>query len=284
MTRALLPCSSRVALVVLGVVLAPLAGCAVAPASGRAEVAPEGADAHAEPGAETSPAATVADARDQLRALHTVVDGWSADDRWAAREAAHTLLVSCPYNRAAAQLPLALRQSLAPLEGAGLSPAQRAELGALQDGLILHEALVDRITGGELPRPAVADHLDQLDAFVLPSAHALRLDADPVSRTAALVARVPDIVRSYPPDVLGRIEDASARLAVLTSVPPAGLVDGGDGGGPAAGASLHWPHKRVVRGWQAGLAALVPALPPGDERARAAAALELVEAFLGEGC
>jgi hypothetical protein len=228
-----------------------------------------------------APAVTVAEARAELKGVHARVDAWSDAERVAAWEAAEVLLVSCPFNRTAAQLPQALLQAVGTVEGRGLSAAQSAELRRLKDGLALHRALVDRATGGALPAPGVVDHLDSLDARLLPSRGALAGDAEPIARTKALVDAIPDVVADMPPDVSGRIADASERLARLTASRP---TRDGELLPDELLPDDAWPFARLNQGWLNGLAALLPHLSDPEERRRVAEAVELLDVYLKSRC
>lgn len=246
-------------LAALALPLGPLGGCASAQAEDWTQLPP----------------LSVAATRAELQGAHARLDAWTDAERVAARAAAAELLVNCPFNRAAAQAPLALELSLGELEGRGLSPEQQAELRAMQDGLVVHRALVERVAGELLPAPAMVDHLDTVDPALLPSERALAADPDPLLRTRALVFVIPDVVAAYPPSVAARAEELSEDLRALT-VAPTGREQGAP---PTA-----WPYDRVLQGWHHTLTALLPAFDDPEEQRRVLVALGMLDSYMSSHC
>ena len=210
---------------------------------------------------------TEVDVRGAAFAAQVVLE--SAEARPAeAREmvgaALQVLQVTCPYNRAAVQLPIALRAAVAETDPNDLDPLIQADWRYLQQGLDAHVATLD-VFGASLPLPTEADYLY---GRLFPDAPITRaqLEAadDPIRATMPLLASIRFVVDEYTSEATETIEQN--RLVVY------------------AGTGEMWPLKHQMLGWRSALTKLQPFLTEEGRKAQVAQMIEALDTFAGLGC
>ncbi len=237
--------------------LLALAACLTAGAE-NAESVPTPADPHEH---------AAADVRGTLASIEGVraqVMAMSAEQRAEAKEAAHALMVSCPYNRASFQLPFAMEHIASRYEADDQHGLIRDDWRRLRQGLAAHVEVLDALGGGELPAPQSGDYLVTLaPELVVDRAHLDRAE-DPIGETMELMLRIQDLVDGYDPATKARIDGTSATLSAAT----------GD----------QWTLKLQLIGWKTALERMEPFI---EDEAMAADVRQMIVGvayYLGPFC
>lgn len=166
-----------------------------------------------------------------IERLAAHLDRQDADTRARMRQAAATLQVDCPYNRAAFQLPVALSIAVDRIDADDLDWAVRREWRRIQAGLHAHVEVLERLGGPELADPTFGDYL--LGEPGAMRGAMLMEEEDPLVPTRALVEAVSELVDDYPAPVYDRIRRADLLLRDETG--------------------QRWPLKLELIGWRRAL-------------------------------
>lgn len=172
-------------------------------------------------------------------------------------EAAHRLALTCPYNRASFQLPIALKIAVDRFDVEALDPLVMQDWYTLKRGLTLHVALLDAV-GAELRPPRPGDFLHAwlfFNGAFLTRAE-LEASADPVAASLPLIKAIPLITEQYDESTRARIEADTVTLQAAT---------GSD--------RLFLP---LIAGWQSALRRIEPFV---HQEAEARAVRQMIEAL-----
>ncbi len=199
--------------------------------------------------------ASLEDAEHNLELLRDDVRSMKRRDKARLRASLVELVVNCPYNRTAAQLPLLLKSELARRPDPEL-----AELRAVVD---VHVALLEDLGISELPLPREGDNLHGLSTG-LHSRASLGVHASPVSQTQALADQIPGIVDAYSDETVARIDAANEVVA------------------PAL--RTQWPLKGQLIAYRGDLERVRDASTDEFQRAELDALIDSLSAFMATGC
>lgn len=194
------------------------------------------------------------------------------EDRAAATESLQFLVVSCPFTRAAMQLPFALHDVAAELDPADFERVVASDLQHIQSGLATHAALLEDL-GVDLAVPGTADALGTAEPSLFVDRDALALAGDPLVVTGALVDALPRLARSIDAPTLDAIEYHSDRLEALTGIGrpcprgPWTLLPG-----------QPWTLGMQLAGWGDAFTRIAPFATDPDTQARVEQVVELLDA------
>ena len=207
------------------------------------------------------------DVRGTARSTQVILDivrSQPADQRQAAADSLKVLQVTCPYNRASVQLPIALHLTVQKTEAGHLDPLIQKDWEYLQQGLADHVAILDAL-GADLP--AITEE-DYLYGKLFPDGPMTRAEleakADPVGATMPLLSSIRFVVDDYPAPVKESIDAHFAR------------VDAGTG--------LQWNLKRQIIGWRAALQKMEPFLQDEARKKQVAQMIYAMDEYIGLYC
>lgn len=212
-------------------------------------------------------ALTRIDPRGTARSARIVLDTLgelTPAERREAAEAVRVLQVTCPFNRASVQLPLAMHAVISKTDPAELDPLIRSDWEYLQTGLESHVAVLD-LLGADLPIPTEDDYLY---GRLFPDAPLTRAQLaasdDPIAATLPLLASIRFVVDSYPPEATERIDRNTAVLS-----------------GPTAD---QWPLNNQILAWRDGLERMQPFLKDAGRKREVSRILAALDEYAGLHC
>lgn len=207
------------------------------------------------------------DVRGTTRATEIVlaeVQGLSATDRRDAARALAKLQVTCPYNRASVQLPIALHQAVSRFDETHLDPVARSDWRYLERGLAAHVAILDAL-GADLPLPAEGDYLH---GKLYPDAPKTRAEIeqadDPVALTLPLLASIPFVVNDY---------DAATYEAIGVEL---AAVE--------ARTAHQWPLDQHLMGWRSALTRIQPFVQGSEQYQEISYMIYAIDTYMGLSC
>jgi hypothetical protein len=210
---------------------------------------------------------THVDVRGTARAAQVVLDNirsLTPAERDGAAAALRVLQVTCPYNRASVQLPLALDAVVSQTDPGVLDPLIQKDWAYLRQGLAAHVAVLDALDA-HLPLPVEGDYLH---GRLYPDAPMTRAQLDeapdPVGATRPLLASIMFVVDGYDAATQERID---ANFAMLD--------------GPTM---QQWPLKAQIIGWRTALQRMQPFLTDGARQNRVAEMIAAIDEYVGLYC
>lgn len=175
------------------------------------------------------------------------------------------LQTTCPFNRAAVQIPLAMQRVVARTRPDQVARNAQQDWQYLRQGLDAHVGVIDWFDAG-LPEPQQGDFLFGRvpEEAVLTRGELMASDA-PLADTQLLVDQIRGVVDQYDQttqDELGML-NSDLRLATW---------------------SEHWPMLQTFRGWHKALIKLEPLVEEPARKTEIREMITLLDGFLSTSC
>ncbi len=216
-----------------------------------------------------------ADVRGTVASIEHVaalVEAMDPEARAAASESLRLLSVSCPYTRAALQLPFALKAVVVGVEVDRLDPFVQRDWAYLQRGLTAHVAVLEAL-GVDLAAPGPSDPLHVAQPGLMVDRDTLLASADPLVVTAPLIGAFTALAEQLDEPTRRRIELHSDRVETAT-----GIVRPCPRGPWAEFPGQPWTLGMHLGGWHDALRRVQPFVGDPEVAERIAAMIDLLDA------